>query len=53
MIGLNITMERIHGGLFIEANHTDDYNWTINVTLNNTRTNQSQYWAPNETRNNS
>jgi len=53
MIGLNITMERIEGGLFINANHTTDYNWTINVTLNNTRTNQSQYWAPNVTRNNS
>jgi hypothetical protein len=47
MIGLNITMERIAGGLFINANHTEDYSWTINVTLNNTRTSDSQYWPAN------
>ena len=49
MIGLNITMERIKGGLFINANHTEDYTWEINVTLNNTRTSESQYWPANET----
>ena len=49
MIGLNITMDRVEGGLFINANHTDDYNWTINVTTNNTRTSESQYWPANET----
>jgi len=49
MVGLNITMERIEGGLFIYANHTEDYNWTISVTLNNTRTNESKYWPANGT----
>ncbi len=49
MIGLNITMERIKGGLFINANHTEDYTWEINVTLNNTRTSESQYWPANVT----
>lgn len=49
MVGLNITMERIEGGLFINANHTEDYNWTISVTLNNTRTNDSRYWPANYT----
>ena len=48
MIGLNITMDRVHGGLFINATHTMDYNWTVDVSLNNTRTNESAYWAPNE-----
>ena len=47
MIGLNITMDRVHGGLFINATHNDDYTWTVNVTVNNTRTNGSQYWCPN------
>ncbi|MCD4766198.1 MAG: hypothetical protein K8R34_06780 [Methanosarcinales archaeon] len=49
MIGLNITMERVEGGLFINANHTENYNWTISVTTNNTRTSQSQYWPANVT----
>ncbi len=49
MIGLNITMDRIRGGLFINATHSEDYNWTVNVDINNTRTTESQYWAANET----
>jgi len=47
MIGLNVTMDRVHGGLRINATHLDDYTWTVNVTVNNTRTNSSQYWCPN------
>jgi len=49
MIGLNITMERVEGGLFINANHTNDYNWTIEVTTNNTRTSESKYRPANTT----
>ncbi len=49
MIGLNITMNRVEGGLFINATHLENYTWTINVTTNNTRTSESQYWPANET----
>jgi hypothetical protein len=47
MVGLNVTMDRVHGGLIINATHSPDYNWTVNVSVNNTRTNASQYWCPN------
>lgn len=49
MVGLNITMSRLYGGLIINATHGADYNWTVNVTLNTTRTNTSSYWPPNST----
>ena len=50
MVGLDITMERNYGGLIIYANHTVDagiYNWTVDVSINSTRTNTSTVYAPN------
>jgi hypothetical protein len=49
MVGLNVTMSRLHGGLIINATHGADYNWTVNVTFNTTRTTNSSYWPPNST----
>ncbi len=50
MVGLNITMNRLYGGLIINATHGADYNWTVNVTINATsRTTNSTYWPPNQT----
>lgn len=50
MVGLDITMERNYGGLIIYANHSVDagiYNWTVDVSINSTRTNTSTVYAPN------
>ena len=50
MVGLDITMERNYGGLIISANHTVDagsYNWTVDVSINSSRTNTSTVFAPN------
>ncbi len=49
MVGLNVTMNRLHGGLIFNATHNADYTWTVNVTFNTTRTNTSSYWPPNST----
>ncbi len=49
MVGLNVTMNRLHGGLIINATHSANYTWTVNVTLNTTRTTNSSYWPPNST----
>lgn len=53
MVGLNITMERNDGGFVIYANHTnytsEGYGWTIDISVNESRTSDSTYWPPNET----
>jgi len=49
MVGLNVTMSRLYGGLIINATHEANYTWSINVTLNTTRTTNSSYWPPNST----
>ncbi len=48
MVGLNITMRRVQGGIIINASHNPDYTWTINVTTNTTNmTGESRYLPPN------
>ncbi len=47
MIGLNITMERIKSGIIVDANHTEDYNWTVSVSTNTSETtSNATYYEP-------
>lgn len=48
MVGLNITMRRVQGGIIINATHNPDYTWTINVTTNTTNmTGNPTYYPAN------
>ena len=52
MVGLNITMERVWGGLDIYANHTNytTTGWELDITINQTaRTTDSTWIPPNGT----
>lgn len=51
MVGMNITMERYTGGLEIYANHTNYTadGWTLDISINTTRSNNSRYLAANTT----
>jgi hypothetical protein len=48
MVGLNITMERVWGGLDIYANHTNytDTGWELTVTINQTGRTANSTWIP-------
>jgi hypothetical protein len=46
MVGLNVTMVRMKGGLIINATHQNDYSWDVNVTINDTRTTDWNYTPP-------
>ena len=48
MVGLNITMERVYGGLDIYANHTNytTTGWELDITINQTGRTTSSTWVP-------
>jgi hypothetical protein len=51
MVGLNITMKRMESGITIIANHTNytGEGWSLDISINrSSRTNDSTYWAPNQ-----
>ena len=48
MVGLNITMERVWGGLDIYANHTNytTTGWELDITINQTARTTNSTWIP-------